>query len=222
MFRFPFICGGITSRIRAVRQYYTFMAFVAPLSCSRKVFSMIGTTRQTPNNIILIGFMGVGKSTIANGLSKSLGFDVLDTDKMIEDRQSRSINEIFANEGEQTFREMESVILNDLVGSTDHSVISTGGGIVIREENIKVLRSMGVVFWLDAGVDSILDRVTGNRDRPLLRTEDPRETIQNLLSEREPLYENCADERIQTDDLSVDEISYGIAETARVWFSTQS
>ena len=166
--------------------------------------------------------MGVGKSTIANGLSKSLGFDVLDTDKMIEDRQSRSINEIFANEGEQTFREMESVILNDLVGSTDHSVISTGGGIVIREENIKVLRSMGVVFWLDAGVDSILDRVTGNRDRPLLRTEDPRETIQNLLSEREPLYENCADERIQTDDLSVDEISYGIAETARVWFSTQS
>tara|TARA_B100000686_G_C16630445_1_gene884365 strand:+ start:433 stop:933 length:501 start_codon:yes stop_codon:yes gene_type:complete len=166
--------------------------------------------------------MGVGKSTIANGLSKSLGFDVLDTDKMIEDRQSRSINEIFANEGEQTFREMESVILNDLVGGTDHSVISTGGGIVIREENIKVLRSMGVVFWLDAGVDSILDRVTGNRDRPLLRTEDPRETIQNLLSEREPLYENCADERIQTDDLSVDEISYGIAETARVWFSTQS
>ena len=166
--------------------------------------------------------MGVGKSTIANGLSKSLGFDVLDTDKMIEDRQSRSINEIFANEGEQTFREMESVILNDLVDSTDHSVISTGGGIVIREENIKVLRSMGVVFWLDAGVDSILDRVTGNRDRPLLRTEDPRETIQNLLSEREPLYENCADERIQTDDLSVDEISYGIAETARLWFSTQS
>ena len=166
--------------------------------------------------------MGVGKSTIANGLSKSLGFDVLDTDKMIEDRQSRSINEIFANEGEQTFREMESVILNDLVGGTDHSVISTGGGIVIREENIKVLRSMGVVFWLDAGVDSILDRVTGNRDRPLLRTEDPRETIQNLLSEREPLYENCADERIQTDDLSVDEISYGIAETARLWFSTQS
>ena len=81
---------------------------------------------------------------------------------------------------------------------------------------------MGVVFWLDAGVDSILDRVTGNRDRPLLRTEDPRETIQNLLSERELLYENCADERIQTDDLSVDEISYGIAETARVWFSTQS
>ena len=81
---------------------------------------------------------------------------------------------------------------------------------------------MGVVFWLDAGIDSILDRVTGNRDRPLLKTENPRKTIQNLLSEREPLYKNCADERIQTEYLSVDEISYGIAETARVWFSTQS
>lgn len=183
---------------------------------------MIGTIRQTPMNVILIGFMGVGKSTIANGLAKSLGFNVLDTDKMIEDSQSRSINEIFTTEGEKPFREMESLILGDLLGSTDRSVISTGGGIITREQNIKVLKSIGIVFWLDAGVDSILDRVSGNRDRPLLRTENPRETIVDLLSEREPLYESCADERIQTDDLSVDEISYGIAETARVWFSRQS
>jgi shikimate kinase len=117
---------------------------------------------------------------------------------------------------------MESVILGNLLGKTDRSVISTGGGIVIREENIKELKSIGIVFWLDAGVDSILDRVSGNRDRPLLKTENPREKIVNLLSEREPLYERCADERIQTDDLSIDEISYGIAETARVWFSKQS
>jgi shikimate kinase len=177
------------------------------------------TTRQTPMNVILIGFMGVGKSTIANGLAKSLGFDVLDTDKMIEQSQSRSINEIFATEGEESFREMESVILGNLIGSTDRSVISTGGGIVTREENIKVLKSIGIVFWLDAGVDSILDRVSGNRDRPLLKTENPRKKIVDLLSGREPLYERCSDEQIQTDDLSVDEISYGIAETARVWFS---
>ncbi len=183
---------------------------------------MKGVVRKTPMNIILIGFMGVGKSTIANGLAKSLGFDVLDTDKMIEESQSRSINEIFATEGEESFREMESVILGNLLGKTDRSVISTGGGIVIREENIKELKSIGIVFWLDAGVDSILDRVSGNRDRPLLKTENPREKIVNLLSEREPLYERCADERIQTDDLSIDEISYGIAETARVWFSRQS
>jgi shikimate kinase len=183
---------------------------------------MKGAVRKTPMNVILIGFMGVGKSTIANGLAKSLGFDVLDTDKMIEESQSRSINEIFATEGEESFREMESLILGNLLGKTDRSVISTGGGIVIREENIKELKSIGIVFWLDAGVDSILDRVSGNRDRPLLKTENPREKIVNLLSEREPLYERCADERIQTDDLSIDEISYGIAETARVWFSKQS
>ena len=198
------------------------MAFVAPLSRSRKVLLMKGTARQTPMNVILIGFMGVGKSTIANGLAKSLGFDVLDTDKMIEQSQSRSINEIFATEGEESFREMESVILGKLISSTDRSVISTGGGIVTREENIKVLKSIGIVFWLDAGVDSILDRVSGNRDRPLLKTENPRKRIVDLLSEREPLYESCADERIQTDDFSIDEISYGIAETARVWFSSQS
>ena len=183
---------------------------------------MKGSTRQTPVNVILIGFMGVGKSTIAKGLAKSLGFDVLDTDKMIEQSQSRSINKIFATEGEESFREMESVILGDLIGSTDRSVISTGGGIVTREENIKLLKSIGIIFWLDAGVDSILDRVSGNRDRPLLKTENPRKKIVDLLSEREPLYESCADERIRTDDLSIDEITYGIAETARVWFSSQS
>ncbi len=183
---------------------------------------MKGVVRQTPMNVILIGFMGVGKSTIANGLAKSLGFDVLDTDKMIEESLSKSINEIFATEGEEYFREIESVILGNLLGNTDRSVISTGGGIVTQEENIKVLKSIGIVFWLDAGVDSILDRVSGNHDRPLLKTENPSEKIVDLLSEREPLYERCADERIQTDDLSIDEISYGIAETARVWFSRQS
>ena len=183
---------------------------------------MKGVVRKTPMNVILIGFMGVGKSTIANGLAKSLGFDVLDTDKMIEESQSRSINEIFSTEGEESFREMESVILGNILAKTNRSVISTGGGIVTREENIKELKSIGIVFWLDAGVDSILDRVSGNRDRPLLKTENPREKIVNLLSEREPLYERCADERIQTDDLSIDETSYGIAETARVWFSKQS
>ena len=98
-------------------------------------------------------------------------------------------------------------------------VIATGGGIVKNQKNVDELRKLGVVFWLDAGVDSILERVSRNDDRPLLQTDDPRKTIVTLLDQRSDLYNKCCDERIPTDGLSIEEVSFGIAESARVWFS---
>ena len=91
-----------------------------------------------------------------------------------------------------------------------------------NKRNIQSLRELGIVFWLDADVDSILERVSRNNERPLLQTKDPRKTIVNLLSQRSALYNQCCDERIPTDGLSVEEISFGIAESARLWFSKMS
>ena len=182
---------------------------------------MIQNFRHTPMNLSLIGFMGSGKSTISSRLADNLGFDFVDTDALIEKTASKSINEIFNDEGEGVFRKLESQVLEDLVGR-EGLVIATGGGIVTNKRNIQSLRELGIVFWLDADVDSILERVSRNNERPLLQTKDPRKTIVNLLSQRSALYNQCCDERIPTDDLSVEEISFGIAESARLWFSKMS
>tara|TARA_B100001939_G_scaffold215609_2_gene185411 strand:- start:871 stop:1392 length:522 start_codon:yes stop_codon:yes gene_type:complete len=169
-------------------------------------------------NLSLIGFMGTGKSTIAKRLAENLGFNLIDTDALIEKKASKSIKEIFSDDGESEFRRLESQILEGLNGK-ERMVIATGGGIVTNQKNVDELRKLGVVFWLDAGVDSILERVSRNDDRPLLQTDNPRKTIVTLLDQRSDLYNKCCDERIPTDGLSVEEVSFGIAESARVWFS---
>lgn len=173
--------------------------------------------RQTLPNVILIGFMGTGKSTVARELARLLGFALIDTDQRIVRRAGKAITEIFAQDGEGVFREIETQVLAGLT-VCDKSVVSTGGGVVTRPENVAALRAAGRVVWLDAGVDVIMDRVSGNTDRPLLQTADPRATVVALLEERRPLYESAADERVDTEGLSSAEIAYGLAESARVWF----
>ena len=126
--------------------------------------------------------------------------------------------EIFTDDGESEFRKLESQVLRELEGR-DRMVIATGGGIVSSDDNIERLRKIGIVFWLDAGVDSILERVSRNSDRPLLKTNDPRKTILALLDQRHKKYSECSDERIPTDGLSIEEVSFGISETARLWFA---
>ena len=141
--------------------------FVARFVYGAKLVEMIEHFRHTPMNILLIGFMGSGKTTIANRLANNLGFEFIDTDELIEKNASKSINEIFTDEGESEFRKLESQVLGELEGR-ERMVIATGGGIVSSDDNIKRLRKIGIVFWLDAGVDSILERVSRNNDRPLL------------------------------------------------------
>ena len=175
--------------------------------------------RQTPQNVILIGFMGTGKTSAGKLIARSLGFDFVDTDELIVERAGKPITEIFEEVGQAGFREVESAVLADLKGS-DSSVISTGGGIVTVPENVAALQALGMVVWLDASADAIFERVSGNNERPLLQTEDPLGTIREMLDQRTELYEAAADQRVDTEGLHQDELAYGVAESARVWFGS--
>ena len=176
-------------------------------------------TESRSRNIVLIGFMGVGKTSVGKLLARSLGFEFVDTDSIIVRRSGKPITEIFAEIGESGFRDIESSILAELAGRSG-TVIATGGGIVTREANIERLHAAGLVVWLDATADAIFERVSGNNERPLLQTDDPLATIRDLLDKRRPLYERAADQRVETGGLDSGELAYGIAESARLWFST--
>lgn len=165
----------------------------------------------TPN-IVLIGFMGSGKTTVGRILAAKTGLRFVDTDEEIEKAAGKPIPQIFREIGEDGFRELESSALAGLAGR--HGlVVSTGGGIVIRPANRELLRRIGFVVWLAADEKTIYRRVSKSRDRPLLRNPNPRETIRNLLAARSALYAQSCDLRIDTAQLTSEEIAYGIKES---------
>jgi shikimate kinase len=174
-----------------------------------------------PQNVILIGFMGSGKSTIGRRVAAGLRFEFVDTDAMIAENAGKSIREIFAADGESRFRDLESAALQSLANRS-RLVISTGGGMVLRPENRALLGKLGFVVWLDAPEESIIERVSRNRERPLLLTENPRETVARLLRERRPVYRETAHLPVKTENLSPEEITHGIIESARIYFSGAS
>jgi shikimate kinase len=171
-------------------------------------------------NIVLIGFMGCGKSTIGWELHKSLAYPFIDTDPEIEKLAGKKITRIFEEEGEAAFRDMETQYLQKLIDqNTQKSIISTGGGITTTPENIPLLRQLGFVVWLTCSPESIYERTSRNNNRPLLQCENPHDAITSLLAKREPLYAASAHLRINSSDLSIHEITYGILESARYHFS---
>lgn len=171
-------------------------------------------------NIILVGFMGCGKSTIGRQVSLQLNYPLIDTDNLIIERVGMGIPEIFEKHGEDHFRSLETALLTQLADAdTEKQVISTGGGLPLRPENRAILRNLGYVVWLQAGVDSILERTQSSTNRPLLKTADPRQTIEKMLAERQAIYSDCADLVINTDDLAIADTTHGIIESARYYFS---
>lgn len=171
-------------------------------------------------NVTLIGFMGSGKSTIGQELAPRLNFSFVDTDDLVVARSGKSISEIFAESGEDYFRELESEALRSLAATGSH-VIATGGGIILPPDNRSLLRQVGFTVWLDASEETIFDRVSRNRERPLLHTPNPRDTIARLLQARRPLYQEAADLVVSTDGLDPGEVIHGIAESARIFFAQQ-
>jgi shikimate kinase len=155
-------------------------------------------------NLVLIGFMGCGKSSVGRRLSGLTGHRFLDTDELIMQADGRSIPEIFSRSGEDYFRNLEQRSLENLVGVCG-IVLSTGGGLVLRPANRETLKRIGVVAWLDAGPDVLFERAMRSGKRPLLQTEDPRKTFDELLAVRREFYEITADFRIDSSRLSHDE-----------------
>ncbi len=157
-------------------------------------------------NIVLIGFMGSGKSSIGIRLSYRMRRSVEDTDKLIERRQGREISEIFEQDGEAYFRELETRMLEELIGKLQYYIISVGGGTPVKEENRKLLKELGTVIYLKASPEVIYERVKNDRSRPLLQCENPLERIRSLMEERREAYESCADVILDTDHMTMDEI----------------
>lgn len=148
-------------------------------------------------NIYLIGPMGAGKTTVGRMLAKALGIIFVDSDREIEQRTGVSIPMIFEYEGEGGFRKREAEVLADLVQSDD-VVLATGGGAVLQEANRQLLKQHGFVVYLQCSVDTQLERTHKDANRPLLRTENPRQRLTDLSKTREPLYREIADTIVDT------------------------
>ncbi len=153
-------------------------------------------------NVVLVGFMGTGKTAVGKVLARRLGMKFVDMDDAIEVREGMKISDIFEKKGEPYFRSVEKAAVND-ISSQSGLVVAAGGGAVIDEENIRNFKSGGVIFCLVATPDRIFERTKGHIHRPLLNVSDPKEKISELLAKRAQYYAR-ADYRIDTTDLPVD------------------
>jgi len=158
------------------------------------------------NAIALIGFMGAGKSAVGRELSRRTGWPRHDTDEMIREQFGISIPDIFERHGELAFRDAETALLKTLQRGLA-GIVVTGGGIIMREENVRLLRGMGRIIWLGADEAILWQRASRHSTRPLLQTPDPRARFAELLRARLPLYQTAADYRINTSRSSIAEVT---------------
>lgn len=157
-------------------------------------------------SIILTGFMGSGKSSLGVRLSYRMKLPLLDTDKWIEKEQGCSVAEIFSRDGEEAFRKMETRALRALLDMEGVRIISTGGGLPMREENRDLLARLGTVVFLRVRPETVCERLKGDTTRPLLRREDPEGEIRRLLAARNPLYEEAAMVTVDVDGKDYEQI----------------
>ncbi len=166
-------------------------------------------------SIVLIGFMGSGKTTVGLKLSWKLRLPVEDTDKLIEKREGCTISQIFEREGEEAFRKKETELLKQIAGSRYLRILSVGGGTPVREENRPLMRQCGTVVYLRVRPETVYERLKEDSSRPLLQCEDPLERIQSLLADRREAYESSADIILDVDDLDSEECAEMILRRAR-------
>jgi shikimate kinase len=166
-----------------------------------------------PRNLILIGYRGTGKTTVGRLLANRLDWAFVDQDAVVEESAGQSIREIFATQGEQAFRDLESTVLAKLC-QRDRQVLATGGGAILRLENRVLLKHAGFVVWLKADVDTILARLQADplttATRPPLTRQDARDEVVQLLGIRTPLYHEAADLEIDAARLHPEDVADSI------------
>lgn len=167
---------------------------------------------ETNKNIFLIGFMGCGKSTIACLLAEETGAKLLEMDEILEEEAGMSINEIFERFGEVYFRDLESQLI-ERIAEKGGTVVSCGGGAILRQENIDRMRKNGQIIYLAATPETIYERVRYSTNRPLLNGNMNVEYITNLMAKRVPLYEGAADKVIVVDGKETHQIVKEILDT---------
>lgn len=158
------------------------------------------------SNIILIGYMGCGKSTVGKRLSYVLRKPFLDTDRIIEKKEEMTISEIFSLHGEEYFRNLETRCLEDILLQKGEYVIAVGGGLPLRECNRELLKKIGTVLYLKANPDTIYEHLKDDTTRPLLSGENPKEKIKKMMKARTEFYEVAADVTIDVNDMNFEEI----------------
>ena len=153
--------------------------------------------------------MGAGKSFVGACLRRRTGLGLLDMDDIVASKFGLSIPGIFAEHGEKKFREAETAALH-CVRTEDQAIIVTGGGIVLCTENVEILKSQGVIVWLDADEKTLFARASRKQNRPLLRTKNPRKAFSQIHDARRPLYASIADIRVDTSVLTDEEVAVAI------------
>ncbi len=158
------------------------------------------------HNIILIGFMGSGKTSVGKVLAKRLSYHFCDTDQMLEQKTGDTISHLFSLHGEEYFRDLETNLLIEMVPDLHRTVLSTGGGLPIRPKNTDILKEMGYVIFLKASKATTVSRLLGDATRPLLQGDELETRVEQMLEIRTPMYEKAAHEIIVTDNKSVQDL----------------
>ena len=153
--------------------------------------------------------MGAGKSSVGACLRRRTGLGLLDTDEIVASNFGMSIPKIFAEHGERKFREAETEALHRM-RTEEQTIIVTGGGIVLRKENVEILKSQAAIVWLDGDEETLFTRASRKQNRPLLQTTNPRKSFSEILRARRPLYANIADIRVDTSVLTDEEVAVAI------------
>ena len=166
------------------------------------------------NNIVLIGFMGCGKTTFGKWISRHYPYKFVDTDDCIVRAQKRTINDIFKMNGEDYFRNLETETVKELLKQEDGKVISVGGGLPVKEENRALLRELGTVVYLNTSKRELVRRLRNDKNRPLLAGGDIEKKVDTLMEQRRLIYEETAHLILSTDEKNFTEmyeeiVSYG-------------
>ncbi len=163
-------------------------------------------------NVYLIGMMGSGKTTTGQALARLMKVNFVDVDDLIVERTHQAISDIFQKQGEPYFRKLETEILYEVSARPDQ-VVATGGGIILKPENTERMKQTGRVIYLKTSLEVLWERVKNKTDRPLLKVQNPRKTLADILRDRGSLYETAQDKTFLTDQKKPEEVAREILKT---------